>query len=151
TFNGDGEPATGAALNTPVSNVTADRSGNLYFSDGLGRVRRVDAVTGAIVTVAGNGAGGHLQTSASSAGGGGGGGTYSYPCPGNLGDGVPATVATLDGVIGVAFTSTGHLLMSDYIDCRVRSVPLPSPLLYTSTNLSLSGTILTAAVSPIGG
>ena len=146
TFNGDGEPAASAAIGMLASNVTADRSGNLYFADGTGRVRRIDAVTGAIVTVAGSGAGAHLQIAS---GGGGGGGTTT--CPGNLGDNGPATLATLDGVIGIAFTSTGRLLMSDYIDCRVRSVPLPSPLLYTNTTLSLSGTTLTAAVSSIGG
>ena len=147
TFNGDGEPATSAAIGMLASNVTADSAGNLYFADGLGRVRRVDAVTGAIVTVAGSGAGAHLQESA----GGSGGGSGSTTCPGNLGDNGPATLATLDGVIGIAFTSTGHLLMADYIDCRVRSVPLPSPLLYISTSIALSGTTLTATISPIGG
>jgi len=146
TFNGDGEAATSAALGTFASNVTADPAGNLYFADGTGRVRRVDAVTGAIISVAGSGAGAHGQTSSAA---GGGGGTTT--CPGNLGDNGPATLATLDGVAGVAFTSTGQLLMSDSIDCRVRGVPLPSPLLYTSSSLTLSATTLTATVSPIGG
>jgi hypothetical protein len=144
TYNGDGQPATGAALGMLASNVTADPSGNLYFADGIGRVRKVDAVTQTIVTVAGSGAGAHLQILSNGSGGG------PTTCPGNLGDNGPATIATLDGVVGVAFTSTGHLLMSDYIDCRVRSVPFPSPLLYSTTNLSLSGTTLTATVSPIG-
>jgi sugar lactone lactonase YvrE len=147
TFNGDGQAATSAALGMVSSNVIADPAGNLYFADGIGRVRRVDAVTGTIVTVAGNGSGAHTQSSASSGGGGGG----FYNCPGNLGDGGPATLATLDGVVGLAMTSTGRLLMSDVIDCRVRSVTLPSPLQYTNTALTLSGTTLTVVVSPIAG
>jgi hypothetical protein len=146
-FNGDGEPATSAALGMFMSNVATDAAGNLYFADGTGRVRRIDAASGIIATVAGSGAGAHGQTSAGA--GGGGGGTTS--CPSGLGDNGPATIATLDGAMGVAFTSNGRLLISDGIDCRVRGVQLPSPLLYTNTSLSLAGQTLTATVTPIGG
>ncbi|HEV3202381.1 MAG TPA: Ig-like domain repeat protein [Bryobacteraceae bacterium] len=146
TFNGDGEPATGAALGSlSLSNVASDVSGNLYFADGNGRVRRVDP-SGIITTVAGSGVGAHGK---SSSGGGGGGG--SFTCPSGIGDNGPATIATLNGVSGVALTSRGNLLISDGMDCEVRGVLLPSPLLYTSTSLSMNGQTPTVTVTPIGG
>ena len=145
-FNGDGQPATSAALGYMASNVVVDAAGGLYFADGTGRVRRVDAVSGLITTVAGSGAGAHGM---SSSGGGGGGGTTT--CPSGLGQNGPATIATLDGVAGVAFAGSGRLAISDGMDCMVFGVQLPSPLLYTSTGLSLAGQTLTATVTPIGG
>jgi large repetitive protein len=145
-FNGDGEAATSAALGYMGSNVAVDSGGSLYFADSTGRVRRVDAVTGIITTVAGNGTGAHGQTSS---GGGGGGGTPT--CPSGLGLNGPATVATLDGPAGVAFTSGGELIIADSLDCLVAGVQLPSPLLYTTTAFSLSGQTLTVTVTPING
>src|SRR5205814_1857463 len=55
-FAGDGGPATKAKLDQPFD-VALDKSGNLYFSDTFNhRIRRVDAKTGTITTVAGSGA-----------------------------------------------------------------------------------------------
>ena len=52
-FAGDGGPARAAPLNDPQS-VALDRSGDLYIADtGNGLIRRVDAITGMITTVAG--------------------------------------------------------------------------------------------------
>lgn len=54
-FSGDGGPATSAHLNDPFG-LAADAAGNVYISDTYNnRVRRVDARTGIITTVAGNG------------------------------------------------------------------------------------------------
>src|SRR2546426_7950786 len=54
-FAGDGGPAVGATLNFP-SAVVADRHGTLYIADTFNhRVRRVDAATGTIWTLAGTG------------------------------------------------------------------------------------------------
>src|SRR5579885_1012820 len=54
-FAGDGGPATRAKLDQPFD-VALDRGGNLYFSDTFNhRVRRVDARTRTITTVAGSG------------------------------------------------------------------------------------------------
>ncbi len=51
----DGGKAIEAVI-TGVAGLAADREGNLYFSDsGHGRVRKIDARTGTISTVAGNG------------------------------------------------------------------------------------------------
>ncbi len=54
-FTGDGGPATHAQLGGP-SGLAIDSTGNLFLSDfDHQRVRRVDARTGTITTIAGNG------------------------------------------------------------------------------------------------
>ena len=54
-YSGDGGPATKASF-ADVDNVTVDNAGNLFIADHEdGRIRRVDARTGIITTVAGNG------------------------------------------------------------------------------------------------
>src|SRR5262249_21594476 len=54
-YGGDGGPATSAELNHPTG-VATDGVGNLFIADTFNsRVRRVDAVTGIITTVGGNG------------------------------------------------------------------------------------------------
>jgi sugar lactone lactonase YvrE len=54
-FAGDGGPAVNAKLNNP-SSIAFDSDGNLYIAEYVNnRVRRVDAKTGIISTVAGNG------------------------------------------------------------------------------------------------
>lgn len=51
---GDGGPAVAASINQPIS-VAADGAGNAYVVEsGRARVRRIDAVTGVITTVASN-------------------------------------------------------------------------------------------------
>src|SRR5262245_46663550 len=57
-YSGDGGPATGAALTAP-SDVSVDPAGDLYIADrDNNRIRRVDASSGVITTVAGNGTAG---------------------------------------------------------------------------------------------
>jgi streptogramin lyase len=80
-FSGDGGPATSAAL-TPAG-IAVDPRGDLFFTDGNARIRRVDAVTGTITTFAGNG----LADS--------------------TGDGGPAASARVAGTIGVAWAADG--------------------------------------------
>ncbi len=54
-FSGDGGPATSAILNDP-DGIAVDAAGNVYISDTLNyRIRRIDAITGAIQTIAGTG------------------------------------------------------------------------------------------------
>ena len=80
-YSGDGGPAASAQLANPIG-VAVDGEGNLYVADvGNNRIRKVDAVTGTITTVAGNGERG-----------------YS-------GDGGPAINAMLAGPWGVALAA----------------------------------------------
>jgi DNA-binding beta-propeller fold protein YncE len=54
-FAGDDGPATRAQMNEPYG-IVIDRAGNLYVADRLnGRVRRIDAATGIITTLADDG------------------------------------------------------------------------------------------------
>src|SRR5438105_3399813 len=54
-FAGDGGPATRAGLNQPYG-IVIDRTGNFYIADRLDRrVRRVDAASGIMTTLAGTG------------------------------------------------------------------------------------------------
>lgn len=72
---------------------------NLFIADSQnGRIRCVDASTGMITTVAGNG-----------------GFTFS-------GDGGPATAASLNHPGGVAVDTNGNVFIADAYNCRVRRV-----------------------------
>ncbi len=106
-FSGDNGPATSAMLNGP-GHAAVDSAGNLYIGDvNNNRVRRVDAVSGIITTVAGNGTAGYA------------------------GDDGPATSASLNFPQGVAVSSTGILYISDYFNYCVREVS-PSGVITTA-------------------
>ena len=107
-YSGDGGPATRAGLNQPYG-VVVDRAGNLYTADRLNRrVRRVDAATGVITTVAGTGEA-----------------AYS-------GDGGPAAKAGLAEPNGLAFDpGERHLYIADVADHRVRAVDMASGTIST--------------------
>src|SRR5947208_814212 len=97
-FAGDGGPATAALLNGPFD-VAFDRAGNLYFSDTFNhRIRRVDARSGGITTVAGNGE------------------------PGYSGDGGPAMRASLNEPYGIAIDRAGNIFVADRLNRRVRRI-----------------------------
>lgn len=97
-FSGDGGPAAEANLNGPFG-LAFDREGNLYLSDtGNHRIRKVDAKTDVISTVAGNGE------------------------KGFSGDGGPATEAKLDEPYGLAIDKEGSLYFADRLNRRVRVV-----------------------------
>jgi len=109
---GDGGPATSASFNFP-SSVAVDKAGNLFIvDDGDNRVRRVDAVTQVITTVAGDGNVCPLSTE---------------PC----GDEGPATSAQLNGPFGMAVDSKGNLLIVDSGDNRVRRVDASTQIITT--------------------
>jgi hypothetical protein len=97
--SGDGGPATQANISVPDA-VSVDDAGNLYIADtGNLRIRRVDAVTGIITTVAGTG-----------------------EIFGPLGDGAPATEASLQDPSGVFVDGSGNLYIADTLNQRIRRV-----------------------------
>jgi sugar lactone lactonase YvrE len=101
-FAGDGGPATSASLNTPTG-VAVDGAGNLYIADqGNNLIRRVEAATHIIHTVAG-------------------GGTVASGSD-KLGDGGPATSAILYGPQSVALDPAGNLYIADAFHNLVRMV-----------------------------
>jgi NHL repeat len=105
-YSGDGRLAAFAELNQP-NGVALDAQGNLYIADSANNViRRVDAKTGIITTVAGDFA-------ADKANGGLGG--FS-------GDGGPATSAQLNDPQGVAVDGAGDLFIADTFDNAIREV-----------------------------
>src|ERR1017187_7388867 len=96
SFSGDGGPATSATFYDPAG-VAVDTSGNLFIADeGNSRIRKVSA-SGIITTVAGGGTGG-------------------------LGDGGPATSASLYEPAGVAVDASGNLFIADTLNNRIREV-----------------------------
>ena len=106
-FAGDGGPAAKAKLDQPFD-VAFDRAGNLYFSDTFNhRIRRVDATTGVITTVAGNGK------------------------KGFGGDGGKATDAKLNEPYGVELDADGNLYIVDRLNFCVRRVDAKSGAIAT--------------------
>ncbi len=58
-YSGDGGLAVNAKINNPIS-VAADTAGNVFFGEqGSHVVRKINAATGIITTIAGNGASGN--------------------------------------------------------------------------------------------
>jgi hypothetical protein len=57
---GDGGPATSATIG-PFAGLAIDKAGNIYIADGTNnRIRKVDASTGIITTIAGTGQAGYI-------------------------------------------------------------------------------------------
>jgi sugar lactone lactonase YvrE len=111
-FNGDGIAATSAKLYIPGP-LALDSAGNLFFADIFNfRVRRVDAVTAVITTVAGGGSGG---------------------------DNGPATGGQLATPSAVAVDSAGDLFIADTYSARVRSVDAATQIITTVAGTGLTG------------
>ena len=114
-FSGDGGPATAASMNYPYG-VAVDGSGNVYVADGDNyRVRRIDAATGVITTVAGDG------TDASS------------------GDGGPATTARVAYPLALDTDAAGNLFISEYSGYRIRKIEAATGVITTVAGNGSSG------------
>jgi DNA-binding beta-propeller fold protein YncE len=97
-YAGDGGPATKAELNEPYE-VRFDKRGNLYFVERLNHiVRRVDAKTKIISTVAGTGKAGFS------------------------GDGGPAAQAMMNQPHSIQFDRAGNLYICDILNHRIRKI-----------------------------
>src|SRR5579883_2294190 len=106
-YSGDGGPAVEARLNMPFD-VAFDAAGSLYLSDTFNHcVRRVDAKTGKIETVAGSGKAGFS------------------------GDGGPAVKAQLNEPYGIVLDAPGNLYLADRLNRRVRKVEAKTGLITT--------------------
>jgi sugar lactone lactonase YvrE len=113
-FSGDGGPATRASVHYP-DRIAVDAAGNLFLADtGNRRIRRVDAVTGIVTTVAGTGAA-----------------EFS-------GDHGPATAAGLDPG-GVAFDAQGNLFIADRGNERIRRVDVKTQIITTVAGTGQTG------------
>jgi streptogramin lyase len=99
-YTGDGGPALNAKLNEPYE-IRFDADGNMFFVEMVNNiVRRVDAKTGIISTVAGTGE------------------------PGFSGDGGPAVQAKLKTPHSIALDRSGGLYICDIGNHRIRKVDL---------------------------
>jgi len=106
-YRGDGGPATEAQLNEPYE-VRFDRAGHMFFVEMRNHlVRRVDAKTGRISTVAGTGEAGFS------------------------GDGGPAVKARLKSPHSIQFGPEGRLYICDIGNHRLRRVDLATGVITT--------------------
>ena len=106
-YSGDGGPATSASLYSP-SSLAVDPAGDFYFLDvNNAVVRKVNASTGIITTVAGNN-------------------TWGYS-----GDGGPATKAQIYDASGVGLDGAGNLYIADTYNQRIRRVDTKTGIITT--------------------
>ena len=113
-FSGDGGPATAAQIDYATS-IATDPAGNLYLCDANNnRIRKIDARTGIINTVAGTGT----------------------PSP-YTSDGIPATSANL-GSRAVYVDHQGNVLIGDGANHRLMEIPV-APGIIVGNNTICAG------------
>jgi DNA-binding beta-propeller fold protein YncE len=123
-YDGDGKPAIHAMLNAPEA-ILFDPSGNMYISDAMNhRVRRVEAGTGLITTVAGNGESGYKDS-----GNMGGCGMAKFVKAVDKemikhGDGRIAIEAVVNSPAGLALDSNGMLFIAERGENKIRRLKL---------------------------
>jgi sugar lactone lactonase YvrE len=114
-FSGDGGAATSAQLNNPVA-IALDASGNIYISDQYNqRIRKINASTGNISTIAGTG-------------------TYSYS-----GDGAAATSATFQNPAGIEVDASGNIYVADLFSHVIRKITASTGLISTIAGSGTAG------------
>src|ERR1035441_6794037 len=95
--SGDGGPATAATIGGNLYVIAVDSAGNLYITSNA-RIRKVDATSGIISTIAGTGT------------------------PGFGGDGGLATNATVSGPQSIAVDASGNVYFADESNWRIRKL-----------------------------
>lgn len=122
-YDGDDKPAIKAMLHAPEG-IVFDAQDNLYISDTMNhRVRRVDAKTGVIATVAGNGESGYEDKNM---GGCGAARFVAKESAGTLkhGDGLLGVEAVVNAPVGLALDSHGYLYMCERGENKIRRAKL---------------------------
>ncbi len=117
--SGDGGLATAAEV-YPYG-LALDSAQNLYIANWPGVVREVAASTGVITKVVGNG------------------------YPGYFGDGGSATVAQIQGPMGIVFDASGNLYLADSYNYRVREVSPAARAIAPTVTATPSSTSITTA------
>lgn len=112
-FSGDGGPAISARLEGPFD-VAVSSAGDIYILT-WNRIRKVDAATGVITTVAGTG-------------------THGFSADGGL-----ARSAQLAGVRGIAVDQSSNLYLAEYHGHRIRKVEAATGLISTVAGTGRSG------------
>jgi hypothetical protein len=111
-FSGDGGRAISAEISASIGQFALDAAGNLYFTDtGNNRVRRIDATSGVIRTVAGNGENGFG------------------------GDGGPSTNSQLQAPVGIGVDSTGRVYATGVASSTAATPP------NVKTSIRMFGTV----------
>ena len=114
-FAGDGGPAARALLNGPFD-IGFDPAGNLYFSDTFNhRIRRIDARSGLISTIAGSGEAGYG------------------------GDGGPAVSAAFNEPYGIAVDRDGNMYVADRHNHCVRRIDAASGIVTSFAGNGIAG------------
>jgi hypothetical protein len=127
SYTGDGGLARNATINFS-SGLTLDAAGNIYIADAQNNVvRRVDATSGIITTVAGN----HFATVL------------------NNNSGIPATAVTLNYPENVAIDAYGSLVIADR-NWLIREVDPNGALDFGNQAINTTSTVKTVTVSNIG-
>ena len=112
-YSGDNGPAVSAKLNVPFG-MSFDAVGNLYFADnGNNVIRKIDATTGIITTIAGVY---YLYT----------GSTWYYG-----GDGHAADSAFIASPFGIALDTAGNIYFSDNLNNVIRKVTVSTGIITT--------------------
>ncbi len=116
-YFGDGGAAVDALLNYPFG-IASDLTGNIYIADQLNqRIRKIDAGSGLISTVAGNG------------------------IPGFSGDDSLATNAKLKMPASVALDDSGNIYIADQYNNRVRKISISGNIITTIAGTGIAGAL----------
>jgi sugar lactone lactonase YvrE len=113
-YSGNNGAATSAKLDSPAG-VAVDANGNIYIADAAyGYIRKVNAGTGIITTVAGNGVGGYSNSG-------------------------PATSTSVGIPIGVIVDASGNIYIADDLDSRVLKVNAATGVLSSIAGTGTAG------------
>lgn len=128
-IDGDGGPATNARISTTTKSTSMDAAGNIFLIDQSGnRIRRIDAATGIITTVAGGGS--------------------------STADGIPATDEQFNDLHGCTVDALGNIFIADWNRSLMRRVDAVTGIITTIGGVASGGSTaegipaLSAQVTP---